>query len=102
MLYMIHGLNGSRGSWAKVNTAVMQGAPGFPPRKVYSKTPDDGSSQTTIADVAFTLICNSFTFGVNLPSDYDSTYGIIIAHSQGGLASCYVDSYDSITSNQHQ
>ncbi len=91
-VFWIHGLGGNTESWSKAAVASELGAPTFPARKMLSKRPEYNLSAPTLLTAAHQLSDQSQFFAdIYLQDEKSTKHNYIIAHSQGGLVSRYLD-----------
>lgn len=89
MVYWVHGMNGSSGSWTRAATAssshlLLGDIPGFEPRKIFSYQPDYSNAQVDL-NAAAQALDPQLIKDSRLPSNYPDSASFVIAHSQGGI-----------------
>ena len=96
MVYWIHGLGGDGSSWQKAADASMFGASAssFSARRLYSYQPEYTQFNNAISTASTKLHQDVLVGGDVFSNTYnitDKTKNFIIAHSQGGIVSRYLD-----------
>ncbi len=97
-VYWIHGLGGNQASWLMAATASARGVQGFPARKIESITEIKYDESITSFNTAIHSLQQIIHEKRPLAIQSDRLNDFIIAHSQGGLVSRYLDK-DLNTSN---
>ena len=96
LVFWVHGLGGNASSWQKAAYASMLTVPGsgLNPRNLYSYQPDYNQFDNDVPDAALYLHQNALAGGDAFCATYnitDKNKNFIIAHSQGGIVSRYLD-----------
>ncbi len=94
LVYWIHGLGGDASSWQQAAEASMYGGSGLSARRLYSYQPEYTQFNNTISTASTKLHQDVLVGGDVFSNTYnitDKTQNFIIAHSQGGIVSRYLD-----------
>lgn len=97
IIWWMHGLGGNAGAWEDAGAAVQDNvAPGFDARKIASRWMDYALFQSSLSSAAVKIKSDMF-FASPVQDTAARLRNMIIAHSQGGLVSRYLDMhYDEV------